>query len=667
MGQFRITAPDGKTYNVTAPEGATQEQILSYVQSQTQGDPRTGFAKPEQPTLREKAGRGMMDVAQGVKQAGLYLGEKMGIVDPGATAAYTKEKTDEAALYEQGRGKDAGIDWGRIAGNIVATLPVAAIPGGAATSMGARVASGAAQGAAASGAMLTEEGGSKVGQVALGTAAGGATPVVLNSIKNALSSMFTKFTAGRGPIDQQLRGQITAELRAQGVDTQQLTREVMDSLVEDARHALRIGGKLDPAMLARKADIEAVGATPFRAAVTRNPRDWQQVKNLRGVEGPGDAIVAVEQRNAEALTTRLAQGGGAGTRSEVGQKVLDAVSKKWAETGDDVSAAYQLARASFGSGSDLPRDRFAGAAMKVLDDFEDVIPAPIQRRLSEFGIDRMGVGQAKKAFTVQEGDELLKLINARYKTTTPGSPEREALNQLRGALKETVLSVAEGGNESAGAFRGAWQAASQRFKEFEAKPIQSLVRGSVAVENVPNTLMKSSIADLRQVKQTLLSGSPEQIGSGREAWDGLRKNVVDGLLLKATGASSVDDVAGKPFSGVRFGKALDAIEPEKLRVIFTPEEVEGLRQLQRAARYLTEEVPFSDVNYSKTGAMIANLMRRIGMTRVAGDIVSTIRGDLQTQLSGSAAVPVARRALPAAPIEKVIPGAAGAALYPASQ
>ena len=32
MPKFRITSPDGQTYEITAPEGATQEQVLAYAQ-----------------------------------------------------------------------------------------------------------------------------------------------------------------------------------------------------------------------------------------------------------------------------------------------------------------------------------------------------------------------------------------------------------------------------------------------------------------------------------------------------------------------------------------------------------------------------------------------------------------------------------------------------------
>lgn len=612
----------------------------------------------EKPSALERLGRGVADVTEGIGQMARQAGERIGVVPQGTADAYTKEKTYEQGLYERGRGKDAGIDLMRIAGNVGATLPVAVIPGAGAASLGARMASGAAQGAAASGVMFTPEGESKLTQTGTGAVFGALAPAAIEGVKRAFGNVVAKFTPVNNPqVDQQLRGQIVTELKVQGVDPAQLTNDVVNSLVVDAKQALKANGKLDPAQMARKADIQAVGGTPYRAAITRDPRDWQRVKNLRGIEGVGDDIVKVEQQNAAALTNNLSgMAPRAGTDYQVGQKLADAVTDRWLATGDDVSAAYDLARRAVGNGADLPREQFATKAIQILDDYEDVIPGPISRRLKQFGIDAFGVGEPTKAFTVQEGDELLKLVNKRWKKAAPD--QKEALTELRNALKEAVLSVGNAGNDSAQAFRSAWQQASQRFSEFEARPIQRLINGQIPPEKVPNALISSSIDDLRQVKKTI---------DNPEAWDGLKRNVLDGLLLKATGAASVEDVAGKPFSGVKFNKALEAIEPEKLHILFTPDEVAKLRQLQRASKYLTEEVPFSDVNYSKTTAAIVNVFKRLGLSKVANAITANVRGDFAAQTSSQVPVTAARPATPKYPVERFIPGAAAVLLNEAGQ
>jgi hypothetical protein len=133
---------------------------------------------------------------------------------------------------------------------------------------------------------------------------------------------------------------------------------------------------------------------------------------------------------------------------------------------------------------------------------------------------------------------------------------------------------------------------------------------------------------------------------GAQARADVKGHLLDNLLMKATRATNVDDVAGKPFSGVMFGKALDAIPPEKLHVIFSPAEVESLRTLQRASKLLTEEVPFSDVNHSKTAAA---LLKSANERKAVAEI-----------LLGSAAQPAAKVAVPLPPpgrLERVLPGA----------
>ena len=49
MPKFRITAPNGKSYEVTAPDGATQDQVMSYVQSQHAPAPPRGFVTQSPP------------------------------------------------------------------------------------------------------------------------------------------------------------------------------------------------------------------------------------------------------------------------------------------------------------------------------------------------------------------------------------------------------------------------------------------------------------------------------------------------------------------------------------------------------------------------------------------------------------------------------------------
>ena len=45
MATFTVTAPDGKEYDITAPEGATQEQVLAYAQQNYKPTPQRSIAE----------------------------------------------------------------------------------------------------------------------------------------------------------------------------------------------------------------------------------------------------------------------------------------------------------------------------------------------------------------------------------------------------------------------------------------------------------------------------------------------------------------------------------------------------------------------------------------------------------------------------------------------
>lgn len=135
----------------------------------------------KEPTFLESLGRGASDVTQGLKQIGLQAKD---LVTGGTSAKeYTKEKTDELGLYEQG---SKGLDAGRILGNIGMTLPASRATGGAGLSSILR-ASGA--GAGAAGANFVPEGESRLQNMAMGGILGGglqSLPVGARAVWNKM-------------------------------------------------------------------------------------------------------------------------------------------------------------------------------------------------------------------------------------------------------------------------------------------------------------------------------------------------------------------------------------------------------------------------------------------------------------------------------------------------
>ena len=119
MPTFRVTGPDGKTYQVTAPEGATQDQVLARVKAQAGGsaDKPTSFMQGVNESLSQVNKN--LNAINPVNAAMRALG----INSPADKLTGAVDRKLAASPY---RGSTAG----KIAGGVIGTLPTAAIPGG---------------------------------------------------------------------------------------------------------------------------------------------------------------------------------------------------------------------------------------------------------------------------------------------------------------------------------------------------------------------------------------------------------------------------------------------------------------------------------------------------------------------------------------------------------
>jgi hypothetical protein len=205
MPVFEITSPDGRTFEVNAPEGATQDQVLSYAQQSFQSQ-----EQPKQPMSRtDKVLTGMADPIHGGAQlltkllpdsvvnagnaANNWLADKTGLVARLPAGGVDQQVREREQAYQQQRqaAGESGFDGYRTIGNVLSPANMA-IAGGlpAAASFGGRVAAGAAGGAATSALNPVTEGdfaSEKGKQVGLGTLFGGAVPAVTGGIARMVS------------------------------------------------------------------------------------------------------------------------------------------------------------------------------------------------------------------------------------------------------------------------------------------------------------------------------------------------------------------------------------------------------------------------------------------------------------------------------------------------
>lgn len=184
MARYEITAPDGKRYEVNAPDDASEADVVAFAQKQ--------FAAPKRTTLAQSAMRsplgGLVRGAKDVIDTGALLAakgydalagtneaERVRLANEQGRAAY-----DEAQAIPRFGESAGGIDLPRLAGNIAATGPLVrgagAVAGLVLPRLGTAIAtSGASAGAGGTGAReaaktlaLRAAGGGGAGYIAAG-------------------------------------------------------------------------------------------------------------------------------------------------------------------------------------------------------------------------------------------------------------------------------------------------------------------------------------------------------------------------------------------------------------------------------------------------------------------------------------------------------------------
>lgn len=559
--------------------------------------------KPEAPTFVESMGRGFADYTEGFEQI------RRQVTNDNAEA-YTREKSADLALYEQGRkqrGDMWGIDWGRVVGNALASAPLMATPGGASTGLIKRGAAGMAGGAAGAGLQFVEEGGSRGLRTVLGGALGAgigmAAPYAVEAVKRGAKTLW-ETVAGRTVSPQAVQA-VNAALQSVGGNAPQGLR---DQLVAEVDDAIRQGTQFTPEQLQRLVEMRAVGANPMKANITRTPEDWASMENLRGMPKTGAPINTRIVENANALVKyteglRAQVGGRANTAYEAGNSVIEAVQTKSKEMQREVGKLYEQVRTQVGDDIGLVPGRLVSKLDELSDDAAaDPFVDSVRRRLVRFGLIDKDGKLTGAAATVRQAEELRKWIGGLSDKGDPAIKRVKALTT--DALDDDVIDTA-----GVDAFKTARDAARARFAEFEQGVLGKTAAGDLSPDDfVRKHIQSAKVDDLKAMKNTLTKGTPQQAQRGTEAWNDARGWVVTDLLMKATGARSPEDVAGRMFSGAKFKAALDALGQEKKAILFSADEMKSLRTLVKASEYLTSQVPGSAPNMARSGSVVVEYL-----------------------------------------------------------
>jgi hypothetical protein len=572
--------------------------------------PRSQVVDPPSPGGMARIGRGLKDFEVAIQQRTLPKDE---------AEKLTKEQDAEIAMYEKGRGKDAGsFDAFRFIGNTAPTIPVGGAIGmgakalGAASGPVARTVVGALQGGAQGATMYTPEGGSTGKQVALGMVGGAVAPWAADAIGTVVSKamQFGKGAAARfAATPEAIVAELEPVLAKQGIKWGDLTQEVRSSMLAQAKRQLTVDGELSPDALARKVEMDDLmgpGAGPTRGQVMRErPSEWSFERNAQKLPaGIGEPLTERYQAQVQRLQdlarqAREAMGGRAQNAYQAGASATGAVQQKMDESKKVVDSLYDAFRSTGAGNVEVKAAPIATTLGNILDEHGvENIPSPVLNRLREFGLLD---GQQKKVLTVTEAEKLRKLIG----NNAPGtnSPTDRALTILKRSVDEAVIDTDAPGVP---ALKTARDAARDRFSMRDsAAGVTAAAKDSEPDRFFTKFVLNGNVRDLQGLKATLNTGvmggkpTPGMQGyepQGAQAWRDLKSQVVEFATEKAQA-----DGEGV-FSGKAFRKALDSIGDERLKVIFEPSELAQIRKLDRVAYNLTAEPNLAAVNHSNTAA-----------------------------------------------------------------
>lgn len=519
-----------------------------------------------------------------------------------------------------------GFDWWQAAGAIASpanlalarALPMATAGMSALRLGGAGALAGGAGGALTPVSNAENFGETKANQTVMGALTGGLlTPAATRAgealarspmVNRAAESIAGAF--GRSPassigtnatISQQVDKAIKDAFSEIRQDPATLNVVQLDALRKSALDAMRRGKKLDLAAVMRSEDFKALGIPYTLGQVTRDPMQWANEQNLRGIAGAGEPItqrLMTQRRSLGDILRGFSQG--ATERADAGTQFISTLDALDEKMGDNVRALYKTARQSAQKDLDIPLTGFAQDVAQIVSDFGDKVPSGVMNKVRELGLMS---GRQLRTFTLEDADKLSKVINANY-SNDPAT--NAALDAFRRSLKQTVESAVPNADNP---FFPAVRAAAERFALRDQVPALKAAALGGANEDtfVRQFVIQGRPTDVRNLADLLKRTDPD-------AFNQARQQVAAFIERAAFGQNPAGD---KNIAAERLAAALDSLGTARLKAFFSPDEIDRLRKVSRVAAYIVSEPAGSAPNRSNSAAAMANVLTGMG-SRIPG-------------------------------------------------
>tara|TARA_R110000868_G_scaffold176513_3_gene414230 strand:- start:419 stop:2602 length:2184 start_codon:yes stop_codon:yes gene_type:complete len=505
--------------------------------------------------------------------------------------------------------KDPGMDVARFTGQIFSPANAAlakTIPAAAMITLPRMAATGTFTGAVGSALNpITDEREqneflkNKAIQTGVGAAVGAvATPViskVIQAVAPYVERVINKIT-GTSQVAVERAGLeadriLTNALRDVGHSIDDMPKAQYDALRKQVNDALKSGVKLDAAALLRKSDFDAAGLPATLGQITRDPQQFARERNLRGVAGVGEPLMArFHGQNQQIQQDIGAFAKGASDKVTAGERLAQALAQTDEKMRSAVSGAYKAARESAGKDLDIP---MAGIAQDVTDiskRYGNNLPSGIKNMFDDFGLFS---GRQTKIFTMEDAEAIIQQAN-KLRGNDPAT--NSALSEITNSLKKAIIETSAEG----GPFAAPRALAAQRFSMQDAVPaLKAAANNEVAADDF--------------VRKFVLNAPTEQVKKMAQILsDPARQEAKAQIGATIQRAAFGENMAGdKILAPERLAKALRDLGPQKLSAFFDTAEIDQLNRLARVGAYINSTPTAAAVNTSNTAATAMNLASQI--------------------------------------------------------
>lgn len=679
MATYEITSPDGQKYKVTAPDSASQDEVLAYAQKSFKLAKTPTAEVPSKP-LGQQLNEFIDDIPRQAGRAGRAALEGVGNTVDFLTApvrntvnsflADSQSRANAIAdnvapsqrrepfQFKAGAGAALADLVGlpkpqngteRVVDNVIGAMAGGAVPmavGAQLSSRGTGVARGvgemmaanpvqqmgSAAAAGGAGGYVRETGGDERSQILASLIAGIGAPMAM-SAGQRVAQAGSRLAGGAGsrPIPTQTQVDVTINnaLRDAGTDIGQLPPSAARSLRDDVSKAMRISDNLDAAAVRRLADYHVTGLTPTQARLTLDPADITRQANIakqgaNSTDTGAQALARMENANNKQLTAGL-NALGANTSADAiagATPIMKALGARDSAVQNKINARYDTARASDGRSALLDQQAFADRANSLLDNnlLGGKLPADVRNVVNKKWTEVVEGGTpptegAAPAGLSVDAAEQIKTRIAALQRSSSDAAERKALGLVRQALDDTPLAP---GQEIGKAAVDAFNSARTLNRRY-----MKIVEKTPALQAV-----RDGVQPDKFVNDYIISGGSKasimdvaklksSIKSSPEAMQAVREQIVSNLKQKAL--SGAEDEVGN-FSQSAYKKALDSIGDRKLKLFFDQKEIDRLHAIGRVASYEQFQPRGSAVNNSNSAGAMGNVLERVAGSSLLGKI-----------------------------------------------